>query len=200
MAHQSKFPVDPSPAPEGSEALTRAANRRRLLRGGLAAAPVLLTLASRPVLGQTCTSISGMMSGNTSSPGGRAVVCSGLSPSFWKQEQSFTAWPSPYVPKSITGAVERKATMFHACFTGSQFNGKSLLEVLDPSTSDRTGMGRYAVAALLNAQAGKTPVLTVATVKNIWSECTSKGYYELSAGVRCYPKEIIAYLKTTMPS
>jgi len=71
--------------------------RRRLTKGGLAAPIVLGTLLSRPVLGAApynCT-ISGQMSGNTSSHGD-PVDCStlGLSPGYWKNHES---WPDPYV-------------------------------------------------------------------------------------------------------
>ncbi len=197
MSDPTQFPSGPEAQPDDQHA--HRADRRRLLQGGLAAAPVLLTLVSRPVLGQQCTSMSGMMSGNTSSPGKHLVVCTGFTPGYWKQEQHFSSWPSPYIPKTVQGVGDSKATKFHPCFAGSQFGSKTLLEVLDPSTADRAGLGRHIVAALLNAQSGRTPVLTVAAVKTIWGECTAKGCYEPTAGVRWYPQDIVAYLKTTMP-
>ena len=69
--------------------------RRRLTRGGLAAPVVLGTLLSRPVLGAApynCT-ISGQLSGNTSSHGD-PVVCAtlGRSPGYWRQDQK--DWPA----------------------------------------------------------------------------------------------------------
>jgi len=177
----------------------RRADRRRLLQGGLAAAPVLLTLVSRPVLGAQCTTTSAKVSPGASGPGNRVAVCSGFTPGFWKQEQHFSSWPSPYIPKTVQGVGDRQATKFHPCFAGSQFGSKTLLEVLDPSTADRAALARHIVAALLNAQSGRTPVLTVGGVKTIWAECTAKGCYEPTAGVRWYPQDIVAYLKTTMP-
>jgi len=197
MSDPTQFPSGPEAQPDDQHA--HRADRRRLLQGGLAASPVLLTLVSRPVLGQ-CVSDSGMMSSGTSHPQKHIVVCNGNTPAFWRQEQHFTSWPSPYIPKTVPGIGDRQATKFHPCFAGSQFAGKSLLEVLDPSTIDRAGLARYIVAALLNAQAGKTPVLTVGKVKTIWSECTAKGCYEPRAGVRWYPSDVVAYLRTTMPS
>ncbi len=199
MSDPADLPNNPSPPRRDSEQSHPRTDRRRLLQSGLAAAPVLLTLVSRPVLGLQCMTMSGMMSGNTSSPGKHLIVCVGNTPVFWQQQEHFSVWPSPYIPKTVEGVGDRKATKFHPCFAGSQFTGKTLLDVLDPSTTDRAGLAQHIVAALLNAQAGKTPVLTVANVKTIWSECTAKGCYEPTAGVRWYPREIVAYLETTMP-
>jgi len=158
-----------------------------------------MTLVSRPVLGQECLTTSGSLSGNATSHVRRPghVGCTGHTSAFWSQEQNFSSWPYPYIPKTVEGVGDRKATKFHPCFAGSQFTGKTLLDVLDPSTADRDGLARYIVAALLNAQAGKTPVLTVAHVKTIWAECTAKGFFEPTAGVRWYPRDVVAYLKTT---
>ena len=68
--------------------------RRRVAKSGLAAS-VLLTLASRPVLGatSTCQSPSGFQSGNVSHPG-TPVACLGRSPGYWKTHPD---WPSPYI-------------------------------------------------------------------------------------------------------
>src|SRR6266446_8785038 len=71
------------------------ASRRRLLQGGLAAAPVLMTLVSRPVLARQCTSPSGFVSGNASTPG-RGVDCTGHTPEYWANPIHFSGWPSPY--------------------------------------------------------------------------------------------------------
>lgn len=58
--------------------------RRRVLAGGLASAPLVLTLASRPALASHC-SISGMTSGNLSST--HDVVCEGRTPGYWKTHE-----------------------------------------------------------------------------------------------------------------
>ena len=197
MSDPAYLPDNPSPTHHDSGQNDRRTDRRRLLQGGLAAAPVLLTLVSRPVLGAPCVSMSGTISGNTSHSLKHVISCNGLTSGFWRQEQNFSSWPYPYIPKTVEGVGDRKATKFHPCFAGSQFTGKTLLDVLDPSTADRDGLARYIVAALLNAQAGKTPVLTVANVKTIWAECTAKGFFEPTAGVRWYPRDVVAYLKTT---
>lgn len=58
--------------------------RRRLVRGGLSAAPLLVTLTSRPVLAQTCFSPSETMSGTLSHKADDLPMCVGRSPGVWK--------------------------------------------------------------------------------------------------------------------
>lgn len=67
--------------------------RRRVATSGLAAS-VLLTLASRPVLGatSTCQSPSGFQSGNVSQPGAQ-LPCLGRTPAYWRTHPD---WPKPY--------------------------------------------------------------------------------------------------------
>src|SRR5689334_6221649 len=90
--------------------------RRKLLRGGVGAAPILMTLASRPVLGQVqqCTTPSGFVSMPTSRP--PQTTCIGRTPGFWKQPQKFDQWPAPYVPVTTSGPGGKKATTFNSVF------------------------------------------------------------------------------------
>jgi len=53
-------------------------------------------------------------------------------------------------------------------------------------------------AALLNARSGRTPVLTEATVRNMWNDLINRGYFEPTAGVRWGATQIISYIRTTM--
>jgi hypothetical protein len=68
--------------------------RRRLIRGGLATAPALLTLVNRPVMAQACSTASAVGSANLSRAAAR-MSCNGLSASYWSKESSFAEWPSP---------------------------------------------------------------------------------------------------------
>ncbi len=77
----STLDASPDASPAGWSAPDRRRHRRRFLKGSLASAPIILTLASRPALANHC-SISGMMSGNLSKP--HEVECQGLSPGYWK--------------------------------------------------------------------------------------------------------------------
>ena len=83
-----------SPQPLPSSTSTND-SRRRLLRGGLAAAPALLTLVNRPVMAQPCFSGSASVSANVSR-GTTPVVCRlGKGADAWGKETSFQDWPSP---------------------------------------------------------------------------------------------------------
>src|SRR5688572_23119196 len=108
------------------------AGRRRLLQGGLSAAPLLMTVVSRPALGggsngSRCYSPSGFVSMPTSEHG-QPQFCTGRTPGFWKQSQKFNEWPYPYLPVAKNG---KPATKFSDVFTPvGPYAGKTLLEVL----------------------------------------------------------------------
>ena len=187
-------PKSQSPSPEGREP---EASRRRLLQGGLAAAPVLMTLVSRPVLAQNCTTPSGYVSANASTAG-RGVACTGRTPGYWKQPQHFGAWTSYYYPTTAAG---HQATLFDAVFT-PHYPHKTLLDVLNPQivgSGPPNDVARHIVAALLNVAAGWTPVLTITAVKDMWKEYITTGSYSPSSGVHWDHVQIIDYLLMTMP-
>jgi hypothetical protein len=75
-----------------------------------------------------------------------------------------------------------------------------MLEVIDMSEGGAgvAALGRYIVAALLNACSGRTPVLTESEVRTMWNNVVATGYYEPVPGVRWSPRELMAYLDTTM--
>jgi hypothetical protein len=221
--------------------------RRRLLQGGLAAGSVLMTVASRPVLGQTaCLSASAAMSMPAS--GSRTTqVCSGLTPEQW--EAMGTQWPTPYIGAVAGGTVVKsmvdvsasttdlklaqtttqrrtpgststttqdpttttdsgalpgsQPTLYHCLttgFGGRVFGNRSMMNVLGMTGhgSNLFTLGRYMVAALLNARSGRTPVLDEAGVRNMWNDLVNRGYYEPTAGVRWSAPEIVSYIRTTM--
>src|ERR1700720_1142661 len=76
--------------------------RRRILRAGISAAPVVMTVASRPVLGGPafCQSPSATLSGNLSNPGAGGGICAGRTPGYWKNYQPGNSgghtWPSGF--------------------------------------------------------------------------------------------------------
>jgi hypothetical protein len=199
--------MDPSDKSETPPAITSGV-RRRLLRGGLSAAPVLMTVASRPVLGQTTCLAASASVGSVPSSGQRtaAATCSGLSPQQWKAQA--TRWPRPYVgavPQSgdARALVSQTPTAFHCPTTGLAgyvFSDRSMLAVIEVNEGGQgvTALGRYVVAALLNARAGRTPVLSETTVRAMWNDVINRGYFEPTAGVRWGPTEIVQYIKTTM--
>jgi hypothetical protein len=80
--------------------------RRRILAGGLASAPVILTLTSRPALATHCSD-SGAGSGNQSNAA-HDVVCQGLTPGFWKTHaEECSQWIVPGTCNPITQARAR---------------------------------------------------------------------------------------------
>ena len=203
--------AQPGPVQPGStdaaqpQAASPDAGRRRLLQGGLAAGPVIFTLFSRPAFGTgtggECKTPSGFLSGNLSQHG-NPTFCSGRTPGYWKQSQHFSAWTAPCYPTKVSGSGGHDATKFHSAttgFNGSQFDTKTMLQVMEMMGGGYIALGRHIAAALLNAAAGLTPVLSQTQVRNIWNEFVSKGYYEPSAGIRWYPDQIVEYLVTTMP-
>ena len=243
MMNSPDTPLE-TPAPQSD-------SRRRLLRGGLAAAPVLMTVASRPVLGQVACTASAITSINMqSSLNHNCSITSGLSPDKWKTLAA--QWPAPYSGVSAatststtsTSTVTQKsttnnnvllqqqlaaaagytpgttttstggtttssgstygatATPYHGSTTGlggRVFAGKSMVEVIDLMQSGGlNSLGRYIVAALLNARSGRTPMLSETNVRAMWNDLINRGYYEPTAGIRWGAAEIVAYIKTTI--
>lgn len=194
------------------------AGRRRLIRGGLASAPVLLSLTSRPVTAGTCTQASSHASVNMSRPD-RMYTCGGRGPHYWSQPQNAQRWPSRFRAKSNSSSNDQfsptngQATLFDDVFGASGgYPGQTFLQVLSMNaTTGRDGLARHCVAAVLNANAGLTPadVLSEVTTKNIWASFVSRGYYEPTAGIKWYPDYsepvsptggLIAWMLTTMPA
>lgn len=208
----SQLPNQPIPSQDsGTPESARAAlvARRRLLRGGLSVAPVLMASAPRSVLAGgpgACVPASSFASINASRPD-QQFTCTGRTPGYWKEPQWFSQWPAPScVP---TG---NNATKFDAVFGEfGGYPGKTLLNVLElPGNSmGRDALARHIVAALLNAKSGKTPanVLSEFTVKAVWSDFVRRGYYEPTAGIKWYADYsvpsgiggITPWLKSTMP-
>jgi hypothetical protein len=76
---------------------------RRRLTGAALGAGAVFTLASRPVWANQC-SISGMASGNLSTPGG--TPCGGCTPGYWRECQHLFAWAAAgYTPTQTFNEV-----------------------------------------------------------------------------------------------
>lgn len=61
---------------------------------------------------------------------------------------------------------------------------------------DPANVGKHIAAAYLNCVNGFIPshVLTISQVQGIWTEWDTKGYYEVTAGVKWYEADIVYYL------
>ncbi len=135
--------------------------RRRLLKGAAIGTPVIMTLASRPVLATNC-SISGNMSGNLSHHD--EFICDGRTPGYWGEHPN--EWqPLGYYAggckNGMSGkhckdhAYEDDGTPFHDMtlgFAGSRHGSLTMMQVIQlGGNDDDYQLGAHAVAALLNA-------------------------------------------------
>jgi len=198
-------PTEAPAAPVAEAASTsKAASRRRLLKGGLSVAPVVLSLSSRPVMAgglpALCVTPSGFASINVSNHTHTSGTCSGRTPGYWKNAPTTNSptQPSwPYPPSSL----------FKTYFSPSLAYGDlTLLQALQcgGNANGEVALVRHITAALLNAAAGLTPanVMDVTRVKAIWQEFAMRapgGYYEPIAGTKWYADDIVTYLVSTQP-
>lgn len=191
---------------------------RRKLAGAAIGATAILTLASRPVLAGVCESPSAATSGNLSQHG-TPITCSGRSPGYWKEKPN--KWPTNYDPGSCSNKCNKAknwsaGTLFHPLFAGDNFfanvdgnpmtitTSLSMMQIMhlndgnNPwNLTDPDNLGAHIVAALLNAAAGLTPVLSESDVINMWREWDSQTYFEPVAGVEWSSKDIVDYIKST---
>jgi hypothetical protein len=171
--------------------------RRRLLRGGLAGAPVLLSLSSRSVMACHSTTPSAFGSISASRPD-VLVSLSGQPPSFWSNSANYSQWPAPYYPKTTYGTGGHTITKFNSIFSNSPFaSTTTLLDALKMTGGGNALVASCVVAALLNGATGRTSaVLTAAQVKNMWTEFITKGYFEPTAGVKWYASSPVTSMMT----
>lgn len=161
--------------------------RRRLLRGGLGAAPVLMSLVSGPVGAAACIQASAFASLHASGKQPN-LPCNGLNTATWFLAPE-AQWPL------------RPDSKFRQQFSPSLTDANaSLRQVVDPN-GGYDPVARHLVAALLNTSTNppKTPaaILTPSTVKSIWTSYATNGYYEPTAGVRWNGMRIVEWILTT---
>ena len=94
-------------------------------------------------------------------------------------------------------------TRFHSHttgLTGAVFDKYTMLEVLELKAGGGgyRALGSHVVAALLNSAAGRTPFLSQVTIRKMWNDVVSRGFYEPTPGVRWGVRELIDYLRVTM--
>ncbi len=163
-------------------------SRRNFAKLSLGASGVLLTLASRPVLGAVaCKSPSGFLSGNASTHGAQPV-CQGRSPGYWKNHVS--SWPSSLPP-------ETKFSSVFITSPSSVYAKYTFLQLLTHQDDDRHNLGMHLVAAYLNAISGWTPFLTIETIRAMFTEWQSTGAFSPTATVQWGAPDIVYYLKAT---
>lgn len=161
-------------------------SRRNFTKAGLAASGVLMTLASRPVMGEVVSkSPSGFLSGNQSSHG-TPCISQGRSPAFWKAHTG--GWPV---------SINTPFSSVFSCSHFSAYKKYTLMQLLSHQKEDVNNVGMYLVAAFLNARKGWTPFLEEERIRSMFSELQTKGAFSPAANVNWNAKEIVNYLKAT---
>jgi hypothetical protein len=90
-------PADPKPTADDTTGVAHKITRRRFTKAG-AIAPVVMTLGSRPVWGQTC-SFSGALSGNDYTTA-KPLAGIGHTPMYWLSDEGQQNWPIDGEPNS----------------------------------------------------------------------------------------------------
>lgn len=163
-------------------------NRRRLMRAGLVAAPVILTLKSRSVLatgGHQCvkpSAFSSLQAANLhlSHRIENSFVC--YSHGYWINHNH----PTPYFDKkksfflaAPTGAPSGSISAGFAPDVGGQFQGKTLQDVLTMGGGGNIALARHTVGTFLTAVAyGDDPtkvLLTTSQCRQLWSSLAVVG-------------------------
>lgn len=183
--------------------------RRKFLKGAAAATPVMMTVASRPVLGAQCTP-SAWVSGNLSDHGPKRDTCGGRSPGYWKNR--FGDWPAGYDPgtcekRSYSGMGQNPckatsdATRFNNVFNQgfNYYDGKTLMEVLWlEGNADPHQFGAHIVAMLLNAATFDNYGMTEQQVKDMYNEIISSGgIYTPSVGAPMTIPDVVEFIQNT---
>ncbi len=180
-------------------------NSRRNLVKGVVAAPLLMTIASRPVLAKGICTPSAWVSGNLSDTS-RLRECGGYSPGYWKKKTD--QWPAPYQtgtckPGGYSGNngtctdYNSDGTKFHDVFNGTQYGSDTLMQVLwRTGNQDYNRLGFHIVAALLNAASISDYGMTTTQVIDMYNQLQSTGMYTTSAGDLTID-QVVEYIKQT---
>lgn len=190
MATEDRHHDDNTVPPGLSE---RGKVRRRLAKAG-AGVGVLLTLESKQAMATSamCKSPSGSLSGGLSSHYGPAPTCRGLSPGYWKNHDD---WPIArttmfasvfYVPGDYTQCDPKQAPTSYLC--------ANMLTLLSHQSYDYNNLAMQTIAAYLNILSGRISFLSIETLQSMWTEVTTNGVYNPTAGVSWTRDQVASYL------
>lgn len=193
-------------APAGTNA-----SRRALLRAGASSAPVLLTLASRPVAAaDSCIVASSFVSVATfrsRNPATTSLQCSTRTAEDWSRlaqlpESGTTVAKGDVRPQVLSQTVSQLLGP-----TTSSYNGMPLWQVLQNGSSGivaagELGVVQHLIAMALNVMGGfaASGNVSVAYLQSVWSNYKSNlGYYRLPAsGIDWDSTKVIAWLRLLM--
>lgn len=181
------------------------ARRRLLLRGGLGAAPVVLSMASGPVIAGQAYTASTKASAPLSGATRGQYACNGKSPKTWctKSGGKYVGWPAACTPG---------VTKYHgsgSCqVAGSQCSPKTHTTIINTycgingAASDTTALNKLAAhcsASLLNCAQGLVPaqILTKNQIQVIWDSCMTTGTWSPTTGVHWTVNDVCNWMATT---
>ena len=196
-------------------------SKRRLLRGVITTAPVVMAVSSKPALANFCT-VSGFLSGNLSNHATEGYRCGGRSPGYWKnhdhnhKSHSFKEvfgdnWRGDYsVYLSHNDHEDEDEDDYHnrnggqSCYRLSydgKWDGEPTLDRVFnmDGNDDIHKFGAHAAAAYMNAVAfpGTYPMTTF-QVGEIVVEVLSTGeYYHKTTGKTLDVEEVVEFFKQT---
>lgn len=206
MSSDSHENIAPAADAAASPDAARKEGRRRLIRGGLAAGPVILSLGSQPVFGTgiKCMAPSGTLSAVSSQTTKHEGNCSSSLPiSNWKSKCGNSSDPYySYGGKAFHDVFFQGGSGYSYFKTSGSGVGvsKTVAEVLAAG-----GLGAQFACAYLNIMAGlvsfplagnRTP--DKGTILNhirlMWNALANGGLYEVSAGVKWGSSSVSSYL------
>jgi len=185
-----------NPGNAGERSSVRAvgsAGRRRLLQAGISAAPVVMTVLSRPVLAQAgnCQSPSGFVSGNASNPG--MNMCYGKAPTYWVTQ---TPWPAGLPDLNPPSGHVKVYYVF-----GGTDHHTTLRAVLGGGNADPKALIAAAYLNIRNSPPLIPPaVLGLPQVQHMWTEFAATYGYTPSTGAHWSPAELVDYLQRIEPN
>lgn len=179
-------------------------SRRRFATSGLAVSGIILTLASRPVLGDTfCLSPSGFISGNTSQHGNCPIPVALSAVKYYARSDVtlISAFPhslpdASYNSRLLSDMLTTPWPEPRAARGNARVSAPSNPPLQNPPLQTQELL-KHLVIALLRARGGATPFLTVSTIQSMLYEWQASGTFAPTAGVIWNASQLIEYLKLT---
>ncbi len=193
--------------------------RRTLLRGGLSAAPVLLTLPSGPAMatlgtgtGHTASAHASIKAGVLASANASGPSCTGKGPYYWCSNTG--TWPSACQP----GNNHQQNTVSSNCYKrysstwcATKSHVKAQYGLCSParlSTSEQTAaasqpnvtkLAAYLSASMLNFHSGRVPstVTNLTELQAIWDSFLTSGSWSPATGVVWGHADVFDWLEST---
>jgi hypothetical protein len=200
----------------------RGVARRRLVKAG---AGVLLTLEAKAALANpVCATPSGYLSGGLHNSHYGPQTCNGgYSPGYWKQKTR--TWPDGLDRNTLAftavfplaGGCQTTPVSEPKDYTGGNAKGLNkdkgkpekpapvqsyqcalLEDVLSHQPFDANNLGMHMAATYLNICAGYIDFMKVEDLQRIWTEVSTTGVYQPTAGITWSREELKEYFKATM--